>query len=103
MRYPLSRTETQIQLYQNHLRNSLKPQKEPGNFGTIIDDSVYRNALQTQMESSHVGESLARTYLLDFDSQTSALKDEFRDDYQKGFCPSSKCLCIIYIGEIVAR
>lgn len=87
---PPPHAATQIQAYKNFLLTALPPRKEPGDYATIINTSVYRIALLTLMTSSNVSETLINEYLLSFDTQTAALINAFSAEYTKGYCYSLK-------------
>lgn len=86
-RPPLPRAVIQIQSYRNHLLTALPPRKEPGDYATITNTSVYRAVLQTLMTNSNISENLTNEYLRSFDSQTAVLINGFSAEYTKGAFP----------------
>lgn len=67
---------------------ALTPRKEPGDYNTLIDRTVYRTVLQVLMATSNISEGLTQYYLLQFETRTVPMISKFSDDYSKGTVPS---------------
>jgi hypothetical protein len=92
-----------IQKYQTNLDISLKPKEEPGHYDTITNGNEYRTEFESFLNSNPISVDLKMQFLLSFDSQVAALKNQFRVAYQIGLINTFHLLTRLGAGEEVAN